>query len=201
MLQIYQPITDNKINSDSSETRLTLVLNKNRQPQSTLGLPSHDVPTPMVVFWIPFRISVQRRTGRQDGRRRRGNIICNPKNYEYNMKIRSGPKSLYIQHFTERQNTRSLTKPEQPTNFQMPNTRKTDTEMQNSNGLPQATPIWDRKTPRTHLHHRPAVDNSHQDPACGCQHRQFGQRPQLGCPIWPKQQPYPPVYIPTILTV
>ena len=71
----------------------------------------------MVVFWIPFRISVQRRTGRQDGRRRRGIIICNPTNYEYNMKIRSGPKSPYIQHFTERQNTRSLLKPDQPTNF------------------------------------------------------------------------------------
>ena len=160
MLQIYQLITDNKINSDSSETRLTLVSNKNRQPQSTLGLPSHDVPTPMVVFWIPFRISVQRRTGRQDGRRRRGIIICNQTNYEYNMKIRSGPKSPYIQHFTERQNTRSLTKPEQPTSFQM--SKRTE------NGYGNAK--IERPTPsNAHLGPENAPNSPTPSPGCGQQ--------------------------------
>ena len=90
------------------------------------------------------------------------------------MKIRSGPKSLKIpktSYILLKDRIQVVYSNQTSPQILDVKHTETDTEVQKSNDQPQATPIWDRKTPRTHLHHRPAVDNSHQDPACGCQHR------------------------------
>ena len=63
------------------------------------------------------------------------------------MKIRLGPKSLNILHFTDRQNTRSLTKPDQPTNFRCQTHGKRIRKCRNRTAYPKQRPSGTGKRP------------------------------------------------------